>query len=255
MIRDNYRRNPAAIDPAFIDFGFAENRKASNTAISLDSAIGKTEIVKKVNMGLIQIPVSHIVGYVSGDCDWADDTAYLRCCEYLGDFYIYGTPTQVSFIMNSGSFVLNARVMRLIPAYCDEKRIQAYYEFLNYYPLTEMYQVQFTQPGYFAIFQNALGHDADYVWTNTDRCNFLMKWYVVESAFHNSFDQKMNISAADALVVLLENHTISQITSMPSWILMKTFQASWKKLHMLDVQMAAKAESAFPAEEVLQTAS
>ena len=231
MIRDNYRSNP------IINSGAEGSGYGKNVAVTLESVVGQREIIKQEDLGLIQIPVNRIIGYIANGEKIHKTDSYLHCCEYLGNFYIYGTAAQVSMINSSGSFVLHAYVTRLIPAYSEEKHIMAYYDFLAYYPFTGMYQIQFTQAGFFEKFQNALGHDVNHKWSIADRGRFLMKWYVIESAFNRAFVQKINLTAADAFVVLLENHSYSQISNMPSWVLTRVFQTEWKKLHILGMRI------------------
>lgn len=235
-----------------LGFSSNSNQDAREKAVTLESVIGSREIVQRIDLGLTRIPVNQIAGIVSGSEDCCGFSR-LRCREFLGKFYICGSSKQISLLQTSGAMMTTACVTRLIPAYSEEKEIKAYYEFLSYYPLLEMYQIQFTQPGFFEKFQNALGHDVDYVWTPADRSRFLMNWYVIESAFYNAFDRKINITPADALVVILENHTFSQIKTMPAWLLSRVFQASWRKLHALSIQKLSKTEQ--PVHGKLQTAS
>ena len=236
MIHDNYRSNPAAFSAGSTNIDFNDGRSATKNLLSLKSAIGEATIAKYVDLGIIQIPVNHIVGYVTEKCSWCEEASYMCCCEYLGDFYIYATPAQVSLIQNCGAFVIWAHVMRMIPVYSQEKRIRAYYDFLSYYSLTGMYQIQFTQPGFFEKLQKALGYEAGHSWSIIERSQFMMKWLLIESAFQSAFPEKLNVTAADALMVLLEEYSFSQITSMPSWILTRTFHSSWKKLHKISEQ-------------------
>lgn len=246
MIRDNYRSNP------IINSRAQGSAYGKDAAMTLESVVGQREITKQEDLGLIQIPVNRIIGYIANGEEKYKNDSYLHCFEYLGNFYIHGTPAQVSIINSSGSFVLHAYVTRLIPAYSEEKHIKAYYDFLTYYPLTGMYQIQFTQAGFFEKFQNALGYEVNHKWSIADRSRFMMKWHVIESAFNNAFAQKVGITAADAFVVLLEDYSISQICSIPSWILTKVFQTEWKKLHMLE--MKQKEDKSIVTVGVLQTA-
>ena len=81
----------------------------------------------------------------------------VKCYEYLGRFYIAEGNKRVSVLKSYGSPSIPAYVTRLVPAYSDDEDIKNYYEFMQYYPLTGLYQLKFTQPGSFPKLQTALG--------------------------------------------------------------------------------------------------
>lgn len=115
----------------------------------------------------------------------------------------------------------------------DIKEVKLCSDFLLQYRCTKLNQLHFTQPGFFEKFQLALDHNPTYRWTDADRDEFLRVWTNIESAFQKSYDNALSISAADALVVLLERFSFEQIAAMDSWILARMFQAHWKELYQL----------------------
>ena len=121
--------------------------------------------------------------------------------------------------------------------------VEHYYDFLGQYDLTNLYQLQFTQPGYFEKLQSALNKQASAEWTDTDRSKFLMHWPKIERAFQKSFDNCLNITSADALVVLLDKYSFTQLIGLDSWVLARIFQASWKDLCRLSHANRAEADS------------
>ena len=70
-------------------------------------------------------------------------------------------------------------------------------------------------------------------WSDSDRTSFLTHWPKIERAFQSSFDNGLNITPADALVVLLEKYSFAQIIRMDSWVLARIFQTCWKDLYQL----------------------
>ena len=51
--------------------------------------------------------------------------------------------------------------------------MQRYYEFVKFYQLAGLYQVQFLQLGSFAKLQAALGYEPGHIWTKEERQSFL----------------------------------------------------------------------------------
>lgn len=82
---------------------------------------------------------------------------------------------------------------------------------------------------------------------------FLRYWPVIERAFYKSFEGSLRISAADALVVVLNKYSFEQIITMDPWILARIFQTFWKELYALSFQHNDKTETN-PSIEILQTA-
>ena len=135
----------------------------------------------------------------------------------------------------------------------DIKEVKLCSDFLLQYHYTKLNQIHFTQPGFFEKFQLALDHNPTYRWTDADRDEFLRVWTNIESAFQKSYDNVLSISAADALVVLLERFSFEQIAAMDSWILARMFQAHWKELYQLSFPETVAVETKHTV-GILQTA-
>lgn len=157
----------------------------------------------------------------------------ISCFEYLGKFYVRDGMKRVSVSMYAGIPSIKAHVVRILPMRTDEKEVILYYDFVRQYRLTQLYQLQFTQPGSFEKLQLALGHTPAYRWSDRDRAYFLSFWTSIEAAFHKSYKDSLRISAADALVVLMSKYSLDQIVSMDSWVLARVFQALWREMYTL----------------------
>lgn len=157
----------------------------------------------------------------------------ISCFEFLGKFYVRDGMKRVSVSRYYGTHSIKAHVIRILPIHTEEQKASWYYDFLLQYRLTNLYQLQFTQPGFFERLQQALGRNPAYRWSDRDRENFLRYWPSIERAFRKSYGDSLRISAADALVVLLRKYTFDQIVSMDSWVLARVFQTFWKELYVL----------------------
>ena len=172
-----------------------------------------------------------------------EDSKEISCLEYLGKFYVVDGLQEVSVAKYSGTYQLRSHVTRILPIKTESSTVEHYYDFLVQFDLTNLYQLQFTQPGYFEKLQSALNKQASAKWTDTDRSKFLMHWPKIERAFQKSFDNCLKITSADALVVLLEKYSYTQLIELDSWVLARLFQASWKDLCRLSRANRAEADS------------
>lgn len=177
----------------------------------------------------------------------------ISCYEYLGRFYVIDGLKRVSVAKYLGNRTMKAQVVRIMPIRTDTKEVQQYFDFLLQYRLTQLYQLQFTQQGHFEQLQAALGYSPSYRWNEGDRAGFLMHWNTIEEAFGKSYGESLNLTAADALVLLLRKYPYEQIIQMEPWILARIFQASWKELYALSFPGLVNAGRKQPVPE-LQTA-
>ncbi len=245
-----------------------EARKAERMGIEkcpkeLKHQLENKKIANTVELGIIEIPVDQIVGTAVFDeknlyspnflpisstnspfaeqwcqlyLDYLSDKGWdspIRCFEFLGRFYVQDGKKRVSVLKAHGATVTEAIVTRIMPVMTQDTEIVKYYEFLADYEKTGLYQVAFTQSDSFAKLQAAFGHEPDYVWNESDRFSFLFNLPPVAYALKDAFDGKLNITAADAMVALLEDHSFAELRKMLPWDLSKLLQNSWEKLYKI----------------------
>lgn len=232
--------------------------------VALDSLLNDKTVSYRLDLGVIEIPTNLIAGVAEEsektqlytgeflplskpNSEFADlwrqlyaallsDEGFhdeIRCFEYLGRFYVANGLKRVSVVKVHGAQTMKAQVIRIMPVRSDSKAVEQYYDFLLHYRLTKLYQLQFTQPGYFEKLQAALGKTPTSRWSDDDRSAFLLHWQKIESAFRKSYADYLNITPADALVVLLRKYSYAQIVHMEAWMLARLFQAAWKELYTL----------------------
>ncbi len=131
--------------------------------------------------------------------------------EYLGKFYIGEGNKRVSVLKSYGAAFITLNVKRLIPEKSERREIQLYYEFLDFYKLSKLYSIQFSQPGYYKRLIKYLGYQEDHVWTRHERI-VLVGFYERLSAELSR--KKIQANHADCLVALLEMYTYDFLTSM-----------------------------------------
>ena len=246
----------------------------STGPVVLEEILDESMISDKLDMGILDVPTTMIVGSAhrtesnalytkdllplstpSSPCaeQWRKLYAVLKnegtfqeelkCVEYLGKFYVIDGMMRASVAKFSDVPTVKSRVVRVMPVQNGSTEVAQYYDFLFDYQLTHLYQLQFTQKGYFSQLQNGLQRQNSYVWNEADRMNFLHYWPKIESAFRKSYGDCLKITAADALVVLMKKYTYSQIIHMDPWVLARVFQAAGRELYALSFPELAKKET------------
>ena len=89
----------------------------------------------------------------------------IRCFEYLGRFYVQEGNKRVSVLKYFNADSITANVTRVMPQYSDSPLVKLYYEFVEYYPLCQLYTLTFTQEGSFARLQESAGQSAGGKWS------------------------------------------------------------------------------------------
>lgn len=138
--------------------------------LSLDSFLSDDAITERVNLGVMDIPTEKIVGVATPDkqelysydflplsnpdtdfsTKWCKLYWYylsnkgvrcpISCYEYMGQFYIVDGIKRVSIAKCHGVPTITASVIRLLPQKTEDVQVQRYYEFLNVFDKTGLYQ-------------------------------------------------------------------------------------------------------------------
>lgn len=230
----------------------------------LDEILDSSMIAGQVHLGLIEIPSEMIVGTKTRGRTAAFSSNYMpllpdnsefamkwchlcsahlgdegirdpiRCYEYLGRFYVLEGNKRVSVLKSYGAPTITGQVTRVVPVYSKEKEIRLYYEFLDYYPLTKLYQLKFTQPASFPKLQAAMGFEADHKWSGEERAEFLSYFYKFNAAFQRLSGDLKHLTAADALIVWLRMYSYESLADMSAADILNTLQPIWQDVKVLD---------------------
>lgn len=143
----------------------------------------------------------------------------IRCYEYLGRFYVQEGNKRVSVLKHFGAANVTASVIRVVPQYADNPDIRRYFDFMAFYALSGIYEVQLAQEGGYAKLQAAMGKKAQEEWTDDDRANIRSLLTRVGEAYRDHGGSRMRLSAGDVLVVLLQLYDYQTLLddTPPAW--------------------------------------
>ena len=213
-----------------------------------------------VSVGLVDIPVQRIVGtktagrvsaftpsfrpLLEAETEFAVKwislcTAHLgeegiqtpiECFEYLGDFYVQEGNKRVSVLRHFGAAKIAANVKRILPAADDSPRWKAYQEFLEFYKLSGLYDVKFTQPGNYGKLLEKSGYPTDRKWTEEERRRFRASIYYFTEAMDAVGGGSDLPQPEDALLLWLAVHPFTDLKELSSGELKKTITQLWPNL-------------------------
>lgn len=228
----------------------------------LDEILDESMIVRRVDLGVMDIPSERIIGtryagrrsafaanfmpLLSSETEFGSKWISLcesalengirdavSCFEYLGRFYVQEGNKRVSVSKSFDAPTLSAHVIRLIPLRTHDRAIQLYYEFLDFYKLSGTYWILFSQPGSYAKLQAVLGYDPDYVWTADDRSQFTLAYSKFREAACRLTHQDAFEEISDAMLVWLQVYSMEELLNADSAELIRTLTAVWPEVQAL----------------------
>ena len=230
---------------------------------ALDDLLTNQENLSQVNVGLTEIPADRIVGsksegrisafspsffpLLSVDSEFAAKwinlcMAHLGpegirdpivCYEYLGNFYVQEGNKRVSVLRSYDSPKIPAIVYRILPAKSEAPEILAYYEFLDFYQSTKIYDIQFRKPGGYAKLLKSMGKTLKDPWTTQEKRSLIAAFHYFKEAFHQQSGKQTNIAPEEALLVWLQVHTVEELCTMSSSELKKALGELWNDVAAL----------------------
>ena len=171
------------------------NAKGDPHPAVLDEILTDLTTEQTQRVGLLEIPVEQIVGTKSAGRISAFTPSFLPlldaesefaskwvslcvahmsdegirdpivCYEYLGNFYVQEGNKRVSVLRYFGASRIPATVTRILPKNDGTPRVKAYYEFLDFFKASGVYNVQFQHPGDYGKLLSAMGKTGDELWT------------------------------------------------------------------------------------------
>lgn len=153
----------------------------------------------------------------------------ILCYEYLGDFYVQEGNKRVSVLRHFGAARIAGNVKRVLPVKTGEPRIQAYYEFLEFFKGSKLYQPQFRRPGDYGKFLKCVGKKMGEPWTEEERRTFRAYYHYFTDAF-SAVGKTSDLLADEALLLWLELYPYRDLGSLSAGELKKRVAALWEDM-------------------------
>ena len=225
----------------------------------LDEILGDTQTDSVVEVGLVDIPAERIIGVKAAGrvtafsasfrplldqktefgTKWInlceahlDETGItdpIQCFEYLGNFYVQEGNKRVSVLRHFESPRIPGYVKRVLPVKTEEPRILAYYEFLEYYKDSRLYQPQFRRPGDYGKFLSYMGKKLGEIWTEEERRIFRAYYHYFTDAF-DAVSKPSALIPEEALLLWLELYPYQDLGKLSAAELKKSVAALWEDM-------------------------
>ena len=228
--------------------------KNPNPAV-LDDILGTVSFDTALEVGLVEIPAERIVGTKSSGRITAFSASFLpllhedsefarkwknlcaahlsdqgirepiECYEYMGNFYVQEGNKRVSVLRYFGASRIPGNVKRILPPKSDDPGVRAYYEFLDYYKYSKLYNPRFTRPGDYNKFLKLIGKQPGEEWTEDERRSLNSRFHYFTHAFHSMKAKPETVGPEEALMLWLQLYPYEDLSRLSSAELLKTLEA------------------------------
>ncbi len=198
----------------------------------LDEILPLWEVKGETDLGLVEIPLSRVVGTKSAgrtrafadnfmpllpeDSEFAEKWSLLYraqigegirepvvACEFMNYYYIIEGNKRVSVMKFSGAVSLPGYVTRIIPAPGDSPELKIYYEYMDFYEVSRINTIYFSREGSFGRLCHLLGKEPSEPWTEDERRAFSAAFLRFTKAYQEKGGKKLSITPGDGFLLYL----------------------------------------------------
>lgn len=156
------------------------------------------------------------------------------CYEYLGNFYVQEGNKRLSVLKYHGATRIPSVVYRIVPPMSEDTEIRAYYEFLEFFKYTKLYDIHYSQPGYYMQLLAYTGLPKDREWCEDERRRFRAYFQYFREAFEALGGRGLHIGPEEALLLWLRVHPFTDLGALSGTQLKKSLSEMWENIVAMD---------------------
>lgn len=229
----------------------------------LDEILPSKGSYSEVPLGLVQIPVEQIAGTKSDGRSNAfagnfmpilrDNTEFafkwatlsqshleegirdpVKAYEYMNKFYIEEGNKRVSVLKYYDAVSIPGYVTRILPPRTDQKENKLYYEFVDFYNVSQINYVSFSKLGSFLKLQKAVGKKPQELWSEDDRLMFSSVFSRFSAGYEAMGGKKLSITVGDAFLAFLTIYDYQTLQEKTVNELRRLIDGSWEEFKLLE---------------------
>ena len=227
--------------------------------------------MRHYQLGLVQIPIDQIVGtrysgrssafasnfmpILESNTEFAIKWAKLstshekegihepiKAWEYMNKFYVEEGNKRVSVMKFFGAISIPGTVTRILPKKTNDKNVKVYYEFVNFYRVSKVNYITFSEEGQYAQLIKEMGKHPDEYWTDDDRLIFSSVYARFTAAFHAHGGKELEVSTAEAFLSFLHLYCYKRVEEMSVEEINELVKKAWEEFVLLQYNDEEKVE-------------
>lgn len=230
---------------------------------ALDEIVSSDKIITEVYMGVMQVPTEWIVGTKTTSRANAfarnfmpllgPDTEFgmkweslceshveegihdsIKAYEYMNRYYVQEGNKRVSVLKFFDAVTIPTEVFRVLPVKDGSKKVEIYYEMLDFFECSKINYLEFSDLGCFKQIQKLMGKAPDEIWTDDDRSHFKTAFYNLKKAFQELHGENVNVTASDAMLTYLKIYGFQDLMSKSNEQIKKSLLKIWEEVCLLE---------------------
>lgn len=229
----------------------------------LDEILTHAQVDREVHLGTMYVPLDQVVGtsnfgrtqsFASNFMPLLDyETEFgtkwsalasiqvnegirdaVKVYEYMNKYYAVEGNKRVSVLKYFNSPTILADVTRKVPHRTDDIENRVYYEYMDFFAVTQVNYIQFRKPGQYAQFLALLGRTTEEMWTEDDRRDL--------SSFHANFRKAFlwhsgplpdHVTLEDAMLLFLSLYPYEESRDAAYSTILTNLEKIWSEVTML----------------------
>ncbi len=256
--------NPGIEATADYERAVRMGKKAGKNLPALDDILKEQNIktVKEIPLGLVQIPVEQIAGTKTAGRSSAFASNFMpvlkessefgakwielykahvtegirdpiKAYEYMNKFYVEEGNKRVSVLKFFGAVSIPGNVIRIVPPRTDEKENRIYYEYMDFYSLSNVNYVWFSDEGSFSKLQRLVGKRPDEIWSEDDKLNFSSVYNRFSAEYKALGGDQLPITTGDAFLYFIGLYDYATLDEMTTAQLKEQLAKAWPEFQLL----------------------
>ena len=157
----------------------------------------------------------------------------IKAYEFMNKFYVEEGNKRVSVLKFFDAVSIPGNVIRIVPPRTDDKENKIYYEFMDFYSLSGINYIWFSQEGSFAKLQRLVGKRPDEIWSEDDKLTFSSIFSRFTAEYKANGGDKLPIEPGDAFLSFIKVYDYHTLDDMTSAELKAKLIKSWDEFQLL----------------------
>lgn len=228
----------------------------------LDDILPSRGSYSEVPLGLVQIPSSQIVGTKTGGRSSAFAANFMpilkagtefsmkwnalcksheeegirepiKAYEYMNRFYVLEGNKRVSVLKYFDVVSIPGVVTRIVPRRTGEKENNIYYEFMDFYELSKINYIWFSEEGSFVELQKEVGKQPGEEWTDDEKLMFSSIYTRFLTEYEANGGGRLHCTAGDAFLAFIKVQDYESLDQLTTSEMKTLVQKSWEEFVLL----------------------
>lgn len=150
--------------------------------------------------------------------------------EFMHQFYVQEGNKRVSVMKYLDASHIMAKVIRILPEKTDEPSVKLYYEFIEFYRSTKLYDIVCKQVGNYAKLLKLMGKERNEACSDEERKKLQSLFYHFSSIYNAvAGNEEAVLTAGDAFLIYLNIFSYEEAASKPASKLREEILKMWKE--------------------------